>query len=101
VSVSDSNQIVLSGTVASQSDKDRAEQIAKTNAGSATVVNNIKVSGTTGSSSGSALPQSDQGASGSTSQQPSTSTTPGSSSTVPKNPNGSSSSSSGSTVPKL
>lgn len=45
VSVNSDNQLQLTGTVASQSDKQHAEDIARSAAPGQTIVNNIKVSG--------------------------------------------------------
>jgi osmotically-inducible protein OsmY len=45
VSINSKNQLELTGTVASQSDKQRAEDIARTAAPGQTIVNKIKVSG--------------------------------------------------------
>jgi osmotically-inducible protein OsmY len=49
VKVNGKNQIMLSGTVSSQAQKDHAEQVATQTAGSSyTVKNHIKVSGASG-----------------------------------------------------
>jgi osmotically-inducible protein OsmY len=48
VNVTD-DKVELSGTVASAGDKDKVEQIARSNAGSRTIDNKIKVSGSSSS----------------------------------------------------
>ena len=50
VSVSSDNQLQLAGTVASASDKQKAEDIARAAAPGQTIVNNIKVSGSSSDS---------------------------------------------------
>lgn len=64
------NNIVLAGTVPTEADKEKAEQIARQNSGGMTVVNNLQASASASAATGNALPQTSAtgtaGASGST-----------------------------------
>src|SRR5207248_3366419 len=82
VEVGSNNQITLTGTVNSEQDKDRAEQIAKSAAPGQTIVNNITIGSSsstsvpkeTTSSTGSALPQAGEAGAQSNANQTSTGT---------------------------
>ena len=80
------NQITLNGAVSTEQDKQRAEDVARSAAPGATIVNNLKV-GSAGenppSASSSPLPPSGAAASGSSSSSPPTSSSATSSTTQP------------------